>query len=59
MLMEQYENDGRALIAAGDERSPYEFREMVDAVLLEEVSPEVGRPVSKEERELRDSLGVG
>lgn len=57
MLVDEYQNDGRAVIAAGDERAPHEFRTMVDKVLTEDADA-TGRVVPQAERELRNALGV-
>lgn len=57
LLVEQYDGDGRAVVAAGDERSPSEFRLMVEAA-LDDDGPTDRRFVSAEERELREALGV-
>lgn len=56
MLVDEYQNDGRAVIAGGDERPPRTFRAMVDEVLT--TDGPTGRYVPPEERELRDALGV-
>lgn len=57
LLVEEFLSDGRAVVAAGDDRPPTAFRAMLDEV-LESEGPVEGRFVSTEERELRDALGV-
>lgn len=59
-LLEQFENDGRACIAAGDERPPASFRELLDEVLSTTATEDVsqGRYVPVYEQELRTALGV-
>lgn len=59
LLVEQFEGAGHAAFAAGDERSPQEFRDMLDEALTADAGGSTGRFVSEEERELRTALGVG
>jgi hypothetical protein len=58
VLVEQFEGDGRAALAAGNERTPQELREKVDELLNADPAESSGRAVTAEERELRAALGV-
>ena len=59
LLVEQFEGDGRAAVSTGgSEHPPQFFRELVDQLLTEDAAPASRRPVSAEEQELREALGV-